>query len=74
MVSLPATPTKIHESNIEKIIRLEAEGERQIAASTRYFGAIGSFAGTPAFIGGQATIVGLWIATNSGLIPGLQSF
>jgi uncharacterized membrane protein len=74
MPSVSASPSKIHETNIEKVVRLEAEAERQLTAPLRYFGAVGRFAGTPAFIVVHLLLVGLWMLVNGGFLPGLHAF
>jgi len=72
-VSVAPTP-KAHESNIEKVLRLEAEQEKQVEMADRLSVAIGSFAGTTAFVMLQIGCVLLWVALNSSIIPGLSAF
>ena len=74
MSSVSASPSKIHETNIEKVVRLEAATEEQLAAPLRYFGAVGRFAGTPAFIVVHLLLAGLWMLVNSGFVAGLHVF
>ena len=74
MPSDSASSSKIHETNIGKIVQLETEAERQVTAPLRYFGAVGHFAGTPAFIVVHLLLVVLWIVVNGALIPGLHAF
>jgi uncharacterized membrane protein len=58
--------SKTHETNIEKIVQLEAEQERRVPPANRLAEAIGKFAGTPAFVWLQLACVGLWVLFNSG--------
>lgn len=60
--------SKAHETNIEKIVQLEAKQERRVAPANRLSEAIGKFAGTIAFVMLQIAFVGFWIALNSGVI------
>jgi uncharacterized membrane protein len=59
---------KAHETNIEKVVQLEAEQEKQVAPANRISEAIARFAGTNAFVAVQLISVGLWMLFNSGLI------
>ena len=74
MPSDSASSSKIHETNIGKIVHLEAENERLVTAPSRYFGAVGRFAGTPVFIVTHLACVALWMIVNSGAVPGLSVF
>ena len=72
----PALPqgSKLHEDNIETIIRLEAEQEERVSPTGRLSEAIGQFAGTNAFIIVQIAWVAAWIGANSGLVRRLPVF
>jgi uncharacterized membrane protein len=60
---------KAHETNIEKVVQLEADQEKRVSPGTRLSEAIGRFAGTNEFILLQLALVGLWIALNSRVLP-----
>jgi uncharacterized membrane protein len=59
---------KAHETNIESIVQLEAEQERQVPRTHRLSEAIGRFAGTTSFVLVQIICVALWISLNSGMM------
>ena len=59
---------KAHETNVEKVVQLEAEQEKHVAPANRLSEAIARFAGTNAFVLVQLVCVGLWIAINIGVI------
>jgi uncharacterized membrane protein len=59
---------KAHETNIERVVQLEAEQERKVPAANRLSEAIGGFAGTTGFVLVQIVFVGLWLALNSGVM------
>jgi uncharacterized membrane protein len=63
-----ASTAKIHETNIEKVVQLEAEQEKQIPSANRISEAIARFAGTNAFVLVHLICVGIWIALNSGVV------
>ena len=65
---------KAHETNIEKVVRLEAEQEKQVELANRISEAIGRFAGTNGFVTLQIACVVLWIVVNSGSVDGLTPF
>jgi uncharacterized membrane protein len=65
---------KAHESNIEKVVRLEAEQEKQVELPNRISEAIGRFAGTNIFVALQIGCVLLWVLVNSGVAPGFSPF
>jgi uncharacterized membrane protein len=65
---------KAHESNIEKVVRLEAEQDERIELAYRLSGAIGRFAGTNSFVVLQLASVALWFILNSGMVPNLTPF
>jgi uncharacterized membrane protein len=60
--------SKAHETNIEKIVQLEAEQEARVAPANRMSEAIGKFAGTTVFVLVQIAFVALWVAVNSGVV------
>jgi uncharacterized membrane protein len=65
---------KAHETNIEKVTRLEAEQDKQIELPNRISEAIGRFSGTNAFVILQIGCVVLWVVVNSGFPKGLTPF
>jgi len=65
---------KAHETNIEKVVQLEAEQEKQVELAHRISEAIGRFAGTNGFVALQIACVVLWIVVNSGSVEGLTPF
>jgi len=62
------------QSNIEKVVQLEEEEERQRSFADRFPEMIGSFAGSVAFVACQLAFVGLWVIANLGIIPGVPTF
>jgi len=56
-------PSQAH-NNIEAILRLEKEGEQDLALHHRIFHAVGWFFGTTYFVAAQCVAVGLWVALN----------
>lgn len=58
---------KAHATNIEKVVQLEAEQEKQVAPANRLSEAIARFAGTNTFVAVHLICVGLWLAINSGV-------
>src|SRR5829696_2008580 len=56
---------KAHETNVEKVVQLEAEQEKHVAPANRLSEAIARFAGTNAFVFVQLVCVALWIAINT---------
>ena len=66
---LTAAPSQAR-NNIEAILRLEKENDRELALHHRIFHAIGWFFGTTYFLSAQCLGVGLWVALNS--IPGVS--
>jgi uncharacterized membrane protein len=66
--------SKLHEDNIDTILRLEAEQEERVSQTDRLSEAIGQFAGTNAFIILQIVWVAIWVAVNSGLMGRLPVF
>ena len=75
METLNAPETrKAHETNIEKVVHLEAEQEERVELAHRLSVAIGRFAGTNSFVVLQLASVALWIILNSGALPNLTPF
>jgi uncharacterized membrane protein len=66
--------SKAHETNIGKVVRLEAEQEQRVELAHRLSVAIGRFAGTNSFVVLQLACVALWILLNSGAFPNLTPF
>jgi uncharacterized membrane protein len=52
-------------NNIEAILRLEKEDEKELALHHRFFHAVGWFFGTTYFVSAQLLAVSLWVALNS---------
>jgi uncharacterized membrane protein len=65
---------KVHETNIETVIRLEAEQENRVAPADRLSEAIGQFAGTNTFITIQLICVALWVFINTGAPKAVPPF
>jgi uncharacterized membrane protein len=65
---------KAHETNIEKVVHLEAEQEKQVELAHRISEAIGRFAGTNSFVGLQIACVVVWIVVNTRSVIGLTPF
>jgi uncharacterized membrane protein len=52
-------------NNIEAILRLEKEDEKELAIYHRFFHAVGWFFGTTYFVSAQFLAVCIWVALNS---------
>ena len=71
----PNRPTsKVHETNIDTVVRLEAEEEKRLSGTDRIFEAIGEFVGTATFVAVQLVWVSGWILINSGLFSSFSPF
>jgi uncharacterized membrane protein len=69
MASVNEYPSaKAHETNVEKVVKLETEQEKHVPPANRLSEAIARFAGTNAFVLVQLVCVGLWIVINTGVI------
>ena len=66
--------SKVHEANIDAIIRLEAEQEERVSHTDRLSEAIGQFAGTTTFVVLQIVWVSVWISMNGGLLESMPKF
>jgi len=66
--------SKVHETNIDTIVRLEAEQEERLSRTNRLFEAIGEFAGTTAFVAIQLVWVSDCILINAGLFSPFLPF
>jgi uncharacterized membrane protein len=66
--------TKVQETNIEKVVRLEAEAEQRASSTDRISEAIGSFTGTNYFILLQLACVGFWLSINTGALRVIPAF
>jgi uncharacterized membrane protein len=64
------SPPSRARNNIEAILRLEKEDEKELALHHRIFHSIGWFFGTIYFVSAQCLAVGLWIALNCIDAPG----
>ena len=62
-----STVAKAHATNLETIVRLEAEAEERVSHTNRLSAAIGKFAGTTSFIVVQLAGVAAWLAINTSL-------
>lgn len=71
---VPSSGSKVHETNIGTVLRLEAEQDRRVPPSNRLSEAIGRFAGTNAFVALQTSCVAAWMAVNTGSLRGLPVF
>jgi uncharacterized membrane protein len=60
------------QSNIEAIVRLEEEAERDRSALERFPETIGRFAGTLSFVAFQVVFLVAYVAANGGMIPGVE--
>src|SRR3954462_4279034 len=69
-----ASPSRTAQTNIEKVVQLEEEEERQRSFADRFPEMVGSFAGSVAFVVCQLAFVGLWAVANSEVVPGLPAF
>lgn len=68
------TQPKAHDSNVETVVRLEAEQDRKVPVANRLSEAIGSFAGTNTFIVLHLVVVFLWVLVNSRPVEGIPAF
>ena len=68
------TVAKAHATNIETIVRLEAEAEERVSRTNRLSAAIGRFAGTITFVVVQVICVALWIAINTRALTVVPAF
>jgi uncharacterized membrane protein len=66
--------SKVHEANIDTIVRLEAEQEEHLSHTDRLSEAIGEFAGTNVFVVVQIVWVMAWILINSGLFKSISTY
>ncbi len=69
--------SKLHEANIDTIVRLEAKQEDRLSQTDRLSEAIGQFAGTNAFVVVQIAAVATWVIINRGtlgLVPIFDPF
>ena len=71
-MQLPAS--KAHAANIETVVRLEAEQEKNIPHANLFSEAVGRFAGTNNFIVTQIAGVALWIGINTGTLRTVPVF
>jgi uncharacterized membrane protein len=63
---------KAHETNIEAVVRLEAEHDSRVPAGNRISEAVARFAGTNSFVILQLCAVALWMFINTaslGIVP-----
>jgi uncharacterized membrane protein len=72
----PALPhnSKVHETNIDAVVRLEAEQEERVSRTDRLSEAIGRFAGTNVFVLVQIAWVTAYVAINTGLLASIPAF
>jgi uncharacterized membrane protein len=66
--------TKVQETSIETVVRLEAEAEQRVSPTDRISEAIGSFAGTNYFILLQLACVSVWVLINTGALRVVSAF
>jgi uncharacterized membrane protein len=66
--------SKAHATNIDTVVRLEAEQEKHIPHTNRFSEAIARFAGTNIFIVTEMVGVALWIAINTGALRSVPVF
>jgi uncharacterized membrane protein len=66
--------TKAQATNIDTVVRLEAEDEKRVSHTHRFSEAIGSFAGTNFFILLQLAFVALWVSINTGALGVVRAF
>jgi uncharacterized membrane protein len=66
--------TKAQATNIDTVVRLEAEDEKRVSHTHRFSEAIGSFAGTNFFILLQLAFVALWVSVNTGALEVVRAF
>jgi uncharacterized membrane protein len=69
-----APASKVHDTNIETIVRLEAEQDKQVPPTSRFSEAIGAFAGTNTFIALQIVFVLFWVFLNSHVLHAIPVF
>jgi uncharacterized membrane protein len=62
------------EKNIESILKLEQDDERELSAFHRVSHAVGWFVGTIYFVLFQCVFVALWIAMNTPLLGNINAF
>jgi uncharacterized membrane protein len=80
MMARAKTPRKARpsrqttEKNIESILKLEKEDERELTAFHRVSHAVGWFVGTIYFVLVQCVFVLSWIALNTGLLGNINAF
>ena len=65
---------KVHEANIDTIVRLEAEQEERVSHTDRLSEAIGKFAGTNFFVLVQIAWVAAYILINTGVLAFIPAF
>jgi uncharacterized membrane protein len=65
-------PSRAVRSNIEAIVRLEEEAERHRTALDRFPESVGQFAGTVWFVAAQLLFLIVYVAANSGMVPGIE--
>lgn len=66
--------TKVQETSIETVVRLEAEAEQRVSPTDRISEAIGSFAGTNYFILLQLACDSVWVLINTGALRVVSAF
>lgn len=66
--------TKAQATNIDTVVRLEAEDEQRASHTHRLSETIGSFAGTNFFIVLQLACVALWVSINTGALAVVPAF
>ena len=66
--------SKVHETNIDTIVRLESEQEERLSRTDQLSEAIGEFAGTTTFVAIQLVWASGWILINSRLFSFFPSF
>jgi uncharacterized membrane protein len=60
--------------NIEEIVRLEKEAERQRPPFSRAADLVAGFAGRIGFVLAHAAVIALYVALNTELVPGVPAF
>lgn len=69
------SPSKQSETtNIDMIVRFEAEEEKRVSHINRFSEAIAGFAGTNAFVVTQIGIVVFWVLVNAGALQPIPAF
>jgi uncharacterized membrane protein len=71
---LQRNSSKVHENNIDAIVRLEAEQEERVLSTDRLSEAVGRFAGTNVFIVVQIAWVAVWLFVNKGIFVLISPF